>query len=48
MYYAVYRWNPITEEYDYFNSFNTYSEAVEERNRLEKVYGGKFSIFYEI
>ena len=43
--YEIRKWSPAYCDWRYYNTFRTYGEAVEERDRLERVYGGKFEIF---
>lgn len=43
--YVIRKWSPAYCDWRYYNTFETYGEAVEERERLERVYGGKFEIF---
>ena len=44
--YEIRAFNPITAEYIYYNSFKTFSEAVDERDRMERIYKTKFYIFF--
>ena len=44
--YEIRAFNPITAEYTYYNSFKTFSEAVDERDRMERIYKIKFYIFF--
>ena len=43
--YTVKRFNILTFEWDYMNMYNSYSEAQEAREWMEKRYGGTFEIF---
>lgn len=43
--YEVKRWNAVKNEWSYYNTFATYGEAVEEAERLERVFKGQFRVF---
>lgn len=43
--YQVKRFNLIKGQYDYYNSFESYREAAEARDDLQRRYGGRFEVF---
>ena len=43
--YTVKRYDIVSGEWHYFNTFATYSEAAEARDMLTRRFGGKFEIF---
>ena len=43
--YTVNRWNAVNNEWSYYNTFATYTEAVEEMERLERMFKGTWKIF---
>ena len=43
--YEVRKWNAVKNEWSYYNTFATYGEAVEEAERLERVFKGQFRVF---
>ena len=44
--YRLYRNDPI-RGLSYMNSFASYGEAREERDRLHRLYGGEYTILWE-
>lgn len=42
--YTVNRWNAINNEWSYYNTFETYTEAVEEMERLERMFKGVWKV----
>lgn len=47
--YKVMRWCFLSTTTDwgwsYYNCYGTYTEACEERDRLQRIYGGTFEVF---
>lgn len=43
--YEIRKYNAIENEWSYYNTFRTYGEAVEEIERLRRLYKGQFRIF---
>ena len=42
--YRIVRWDAVRERWSYYNSFESYTEASDERERLERIYKVKFEI----
>ena len=45
--YTVKRFNAYTGKYDYYNCFNTYTEACEACEDYTRMYGKGFKVFAE-
>lgn len=45
--YYLYRWNSVDQFWSYCNAFRTYSDAVDERERLHRRHGGDYAIRWE-
>lgn len=45
MTYTVKRWNLLTCEWSYFNTYRNYKAAADARDELTRRYGGVFEIF---
>ena len=45
MTYTVKRWNMMTGEWSYFNTYRNYKAAAEASDELTRRYGGVFEIF---
>lgn len=45
--YTVKRFNACTGKYDYYNCFNTYTEACEACEDYTRMYGKGFKVFAE-
>lgn len=44
--YVVKRYDIVASKWVYYNTFMSFEEACEERDRLQKKYGGLFEIFF--
>lgn len=45
--YIIKRFDAVTMTWKYFNTFEKYGDAVEEMERLKRIFGGNFEIFTE-
>ena len=43
--YIVKRWDWVSGNWNYFNTYRTYTEAAEARDLLTRRFGGNFKIF---
>ena len=45
--YVIKRYEKLDRDFHYYNTFYTVEEAMEEKDRLQRVYGGLFVVFQE-